>query len=84
MLVAAQESVTDVFAIKFLTFFSVFTILLDITFIKRDLFIMIMRTHNCNELRISDEGKKVALCGWLHSVRDLGAVVFLCCEIFTG
>lgn len=84
MLVAAQESVTDVFAIKFLTFFSVFTILLDITFIKRDLFIMIMRTHNCNELRISDEGKKVALCGWLHSVRDLGAVVFFVLRDFYG
>ena len=43
-----------------------------------------MRTHNCNELRESDVGKKVALCGWLHSVRDLGAVVFFVMRDFYG
>ena len=35
-----------------------------------------MRTHNCNQLRREDDGKKVVLNGWLHSVRDLGSVVF--------
>ena len=43
-----------------------------------------MRTHNCNELRIEDEGKQVALCGWLHSVRDLGAVIFFVLRDFYG
>ena len=37
---------------------------------------MELRTHNCGELRQSDEGKHVKLCGWLSSVRDLGAVIF--------
>ena len=45
---------------------------------------MSMRTHNCNELRITDEGKKVSLCGWLHSVRDLGAVLFFVMRDFYG
>lgn len=43
-----------------------------------------MRTHNCNELRKEDVGKHVALCGWLHSVRDLGAVVFFVLRDFYG
>lgn len=43
-----------------------------------------MRTHNCNELRKEDEGKIVELCGWLHSVRDLGAVVFMVLRDFYG
>ena len=43
-----------------------------------------MRTHNCNELRKEDVGKQVALCGWLHSVRDLGAVVFFVLRDFYG
>ncbi len=43
-----------------------------------------MRTHNCNELRKDDVGKKVTLCGWLHSVRDLGAVVFFVLRDFYG
>ena len=43
-----------------------------------------MRTHNCNELRKEDVGKQVAICGWLHSVRDLGAVVFFVLRDFYG
>ncbi|MBR2970319.1 MAG: aspartate--tRNA ligase [Clostridia bacterium] len=43
-----------------------------------------MRTHNCNELRKEDVGKEVSLCGWLHSVRDLGAVVFFVLRDFYG
>lgn len=27
------------------------------------------RTHNCNELRLSDAGKSVTLCGWLDNER---------------
>lgn len=43
-----------------------------------------MRTHNCNELRALDEGKTVTLCGWLHSIRDLGAVIFFVLRDFYG
>ena len=30
------------------------------------------RTHNCGELRSSDEGKEVTLCGWVENVREVG------------
>lgn len=43
-----------------------------------------MRTHNCNELRESNVGENVVLDGWLHSVRDLGAVVFFVMRDFYG
>ncbi|HPG92259.1 MAG TPA: OB-fold nucleic acid binding domain-containing protein, partial [Clostridia bacterium] len=42
------------------------------------------RTHNLGELRISDVGKQVTLAGWLNSVRDLGAVIFLTMRDFYG
>ena len=35
------------------------------------------RTHNCGELRISDVGKEVTICGFIQVVRDLGGVVFV-------
>ncbi len=31
------------------------------------------RTHNCGELRLSDAGKSVQLCGWMENVREVGA-----------
>ena len=31
------------------------------------------RTHTCGELRLSDAGKKVKLCGWLENFREVGA-----------
>jgi aspartyl-tRNA synthetase len=43
-----------------------------------------MRTHNCGELRLCDKGKTVTICGWLASVRDLGAVVFFVVRDFYG
>ena len=43
-----------------------------------------MRTHNCNQLREENVGEQVVLDGWLHSVRDLGAVVFFVLRDFYG
>jgi len=35
------------------------------------------RTHTCGALRASDVGTEAVLLGWVHRVRDLGALVFL-------
>lgn len=37
----------------------------------------LMRTHHCAELRQSDVGKKVKLCGWVNKYRDLGGLHFI-------
>ena len=31
------------------------------------------RTHNCNELRLSDAGKQVRLSGWMENIREVSA-----------
>ncbi len=35
------------------------------------------KTHNCNEIRLGDIGKKVKIAGWVQTIRDLGGLVFL-------
>ena len=35
------------------------------------------RTHHCGQLRLTDEGKAVALTGWVHVRRDHGGIVFI-------
>jgi aspartyl-tRNA synthetase len=37
----------------------------------------IRRTHTCGELRGSDVGREVVLCGWASTVRDHGGVLFV-------
>lgn len=36
-----------------------------------------LRTHGCGALRADDAGTTVVLGGWVHRVRDLGALVFI-------
>ncbi|MFM9944299.1 MAG: aspartate--tRNA ligase [Bacteroidia bacterium] len=36
-----------------------------------------LRTNTCGELRLSDVGKEVILCGWLQKSRDIGTIGFI-------
>jgi len=36
-----------------------------------------IRTHSCGELTKKDVSKNVILCGWIHSSRDHGGVIFI-------
>ena len=37
----------------------------------------LVRSHTCGELRPADVGTEVVLMGWVHKIRDLGALIFL-------
>jgi len=36
-----------------------------------------LRSHHCGELRASDAGKEVVLCGWVQKKREMGAMIFI-------
>lgn len=38
---------------------------------------IMLRTHNCGELRIEDLGKNITLCGWVQKIRDKGGVIWI-------
>ena len=43
------------------------------------------RTHTCGELRLSDAGKTVTLCGWLENVRQVsGSLAFVVLRDYYG
>jgi aspartyl-tRNA synthetase len=35
------------------------------------------RTHTCGALRPADVGRQAVLLGWVHRVRDMGAILFV-------
>jgi aspartyl-tRNA synthetase len=38
---------------------------------------IMLRTHTCGQLNISNLGETVTLCGWVQKSRDLGGTTFI-------
>ncbi len=36
-----------------------------------------LRTHTCNQLRLSNKDNQVTLCGFVHNIRDHGGLLFI-------
>ncbi len=49
-----------------------------------DLMTGLKRTNYCGDLRASDCGKEVVVCGWVQRQRDLGALIFVDLRDRTG
>jgi aspartyl-tRNA synthetase len=45
---------------------------------------LLKRTVYCGELRLSDAGKEVVVCGWVQRQRDLGSIIFIDLRDRTG
>ena len=51
----------------------------------KEFFPMQNRTHTCGELRLSDVGREVKLCGWMENVREVSAsLAFVVLRDFYG
>ena len=36
-----------------------------------------LRTHTCGDLQLKDIDQRVTLCGWVHRIRNKGAIIWI-------
>ncbi len=44
----------------------------------------VWRTHYAGELRSSHVGERVSVCGWVHTTREHGDLLFVLVRDYTG